>query len=76
MDNKLSELTVGAFCIHKTKWGKRGCVVIAFYKNSVVIKNFGCGYHGVPPKSLTVVTEEEARRVERTHREGYWPWKK
>lgn len=76
MDNKLSELTVGTFCIHKTKWCKRGCRVVAFYKDSVVIKYFGSSYRGVPPRSLTVTTETDARKVERTFREGYWPWKK
>lgn len=36
MENKLSELTVGAFCIHKTKWGKRGCEVAAFHNGAVL----------------------------------------
>ncbi|MBN5204700.1 hypothetical protein JY462_07705 [Serratia marcescens] len=67
MDNKLNELTVGAFCIHKTKWGKRGCKVIAFHNGSVVVKHFGSGYRGVPAKSLTVTTEEKARRTELNH---------
>lgn len=64
---KLSELTVGAFCIHKTKWGKRGCEVVAFHNGAVVVKHFGSGYRGVPAKSLTVTTEEKARRTERNH---------
>lgn len=67
MDNKLSEITVGAFCIHKTKWGKRGCEIVAFHNNSVVIKYPGGGYHGVPVKSLALTTEENARRTERNH---------
>lgn len=62
-------ITVGTFCIHKTKWGKRGGEIIAFHKNSVVIKYFGSGYHGVPAKSLTVTTEAKARRVDRNHHE-------
>lgn len=64
---KLSELTVGAFCIHTTKWGKRGCEVIAFHNGSVVVKHFGSVYRGVPTKSLTVTTEEKARRTEQNH---------
>jgi hypothetical protein len=67
LDNKLGELTVGAFCIHTTKWGKRGCEVIAFHNGSVVVKHFGSAYRGVPAKSLTVTTEEKARRTERNH---------
>ncbi|WP_139281159.1 hypothetical protein [Serratia plymuthica] len=67
MDNKLSELTVGAFCIHKTKWGKRGCEVVAFHNGSVVVKHFASGYRGVPANSLAVTTEENARRIERNH---------
>lgn len=58
----MSELSAGAFCIHKTKWGKLGCEVVAFHNESVV-KHFGSGYLGVPAKSLTVTTEEKARRT-------------
>ncbi|BEN40816.1 hypothetical protein SMKC049_26080 [Serratia marcescens] len=61
---KLSELTVGAFCIYTSKLLKRGCRVVAFDNGSVVIKNLGGGYHGVPAKSLAVTTEEHARRTE------------
>ncbi|MDQ7101473.1 hypothetical protein [Serratia sp. MF2] len=67
MDNKLSELTVGAFCIHTTKWGRRGCEVVAFHNETVVVKHFCSGYNGVPANSLTVTTEEHARRTERDH---------
>ncbi|ANS42497.1 hypothetical protein [Serratia inhibens] len=64
------EITVGAFCIHKTKWGKRGCKVIAFHNNSVVIKYPGGGYHGVPAKSLAVTTAAKALSAERNHYAG------
>lgn len=64
------ELTVGAFCIHKTKWGARGCVVVAFHNNSVVIKYAGGGYHGVPAKSLAITTKAKALSAERNHYAG------
>ncbi|EIM8479550.1 hypothetical protein [Serratia marcescens] len=63
----MSELSVGAFCIHKTRWGKRGCEVIAFHNGAVVVKHFGSGYRGVPTESLTLTTEDNARRTERNH---------
>ncbi|HIE4322248.1 hypothetical protein [Serratia ureilytica] len=65
MDNKLSELTVGAFCIHTRKWLKRGCRVVAFDNGNVVIKNLGGGYHGVPAESLTITTRANAQNIER-----------
>ncbi|MBF1945877.1 hypothetical protein [Klebsiella pneumoniae] len=55
-------IEVGTYCIHTSKWGRRDCRVVAHDGGTVVIKNLGSGYPGVPETFLTVVTELEAKK--------------
>lgn len=57
-------IDVGSYCIHTSKWGKRGVRVIAYDGDSVVIKRISGGYYGVPESSLTKCEKVEARNAE------------
>ncbi|WP_148654777.1 hypothetical protein [Serratia rubidaea] len=62
-----TELKAGDFCIHRTKWGDRGCEIVAFHRGYVVVYHFGTGYRAARANSLTATTEETARRTESNH---------
>ncbi|GKV89338.1 hypothetical protein [Pectobacterium carotovorum] len=64
-------MNIGSYCIHHSKVsGQRGVRVIAYDGDVVVVKFLGSGYRGVPEKSLTVSTKEEAQRLSINRHKG------
>ncbi len=60
----LGPFNIGAYCIHTSKYGKRGCRVVGHDGHAVIIKRLGGGYYGVPERSLTPCSVTEARNAE------------
>ncbi len=59
----MTDITIGTFCIHTSKWEKRGCRIVANDGGVVVVKILGGGYRGVTERSLEPTTQQVAMRA-------------
>lgn len=68
MRKKELKYQIGSYCIHASKYEKTPCRIVCYDGDTVVIKRIGKGYVGVPEKSLTPISKEEAIRIaQQTH---------
>ncbi|POP42355.1 hypothetical protein CHU32_03730 [Superficieibacter electus] len=61
----MTNITIGTFCIHTSKWEKLGCRVVAHDDGVVVVKMLGGGYRGVSESSLEPTTQQAALKASR-----------
>ncbi|MDU2941515.1 MAG: hypothetical protein E7B59_20390 [Enterobacteriaceae bacterium] len=61
----MTDITIGIFCIHTSKWEKLGCRVVTHDGGVVVVKILGSGYRGVTERSLEPTTQQAALEASR-----------